>query len=82
MIVKYFFYMAVNLKFIFFIIGDDHSENSEGSASTSGCSSLVSHKDRINCMSSIMLSESDIKGRRDAVSQKGKIPGKHLISYE
>ncbi|XP_015920945.2 nuclear pore complex protein Nup153 isoform X2 [Parasteatoda tepidariorum] len=55
--------------------GDDHSENSEGSASTSGCSSLVSHKDRINCMSSIMLSESDIKSRRDAASQKGKIPG-------
>ncbi|KAG8191636.1 hypothetical protein JTE90_012353 [Oedothorax gibbosus] len=33
------------------INGDDHSENSEGSASTSGCSSLVSsHKERSNCL--------------------------------
>ncbi|CAL1283686.1 unnamed protein product [Larinioides sclopetarius] len=70
--------------------GDDHSENSEGSASTSGCSSLVSsHKERSNCIgpSNLRLSESalanlrgtlkntvDLKNRRDLASQKEGYP--------
>ncbi|GFT55468.1 nuclear pore complex protein Nup153 [Nephila pilipes] len=68
--------------------GDDHSENSEGSASTSGCSSLVSsHKERSNCLgpSNLILSESalanlrgknsiGLKNIRDVSSQKGLSP--------
>ncbi|GIY00295.1 hypothetical protein CDAR_319991 [Caerostris darwini] len=65
--------------------GDDHSENSEGSASTSGCSSLVSsHKERSNCLgpSSLRLSNDrilanlrgkntiNLKNRRDISSRK------------
>ncbi|GFS36526.1 nuclear pore complex protein Nup153 [Trichonephila inaurata madagascariensis] len=68
--------------------GDDHSENSEGSASTSGCSSLVSsHKERSNCLgpSNLILNESSLvnlrgknsiglKNLRDVSSQKGLSP--------
>ncbi|XP_035218255.1 nuclear pore complex protein Nup153-like, partial [Stegodyphus dumicola] len=65
--------------------GDDHSENSDGSASTSGCSSLVSsHKDRPNFLPSpcLRLRENafeNLQGeindnRKNVTPQKNSLP--------
>lgn len=74
-----------------FLLGDDHSENSEGSASTSGCSSLVSsHKERSNCLPvpNRRLVQSPFDSlrsgfnRRDVTSRKDVLPGKVLRTIE
>lgn len=53
--------------------GDDHSENSEGTASTSGCSSLISsHVDKPDhSFSSIKLSENALESLRKELRGKG-----------
>ncbi|XP_054716094.1 nuclear pore complex protein Nup153-like [Uloborus diversus] len=73
--------------------GDDHSENSEGSASTSGCSSLVSsHKGRLsslpssnnrfggNALGSLRGDSIGLKDMRRIASPKGDMSNRSLWS--
>ncbi|XP_055949268.1 nuclear pore complex protein Nup153-like isoform X2 [Argiope bruennichi] len=65
--------------------GDDHSENSEGSASTSGCSSLVSsHKERSNCLgpSNLRLSESALANLRGTLKNTVDLKRRDLASQK
>lgn len=68
------------------ILGDDHSENSEGSASTSGCSSLVSsHKESNRLGERPFGSLLDVKSsrKRKETSPKSDYNGTyHLKSFK
>ncbi|KFM78282.1 Nuclear pore complex protein Nup153, partial [Stegodyphus mimosarum] len=67
--------------------GDDHSENSDGSASTSGCSSLVSsHKDRPNFLPSpcLRLRENAFENLRGEINdnRKNVTPQKNSLASD